>query len=284
MQMLAMAVMQIRLLRCTGVWGGALGAALCVALGVAAMPGQAVAADAALQVKTPARVLNVEQLPWQAPAAARLEFDVRGSYKGFPYQTTARLHWLPSGQRYEAMQEVQVPLVGARRQASVGVLGAQGLLPQVFTDRGRRDDTTTFDSAAGTIRFSRGTDPAPWVHGTQDRLSVFFQMAGWLAAAAPRYPAGTLMALRAASNRNVAVWTFRVVGEERLQLPFGSMQAVRLERVRGKGGSGGDAGVSSVAGGESFTLWLAQELDYLPARMYWVEKDQEVTLQLQALP
>jgi len=116
-------------------------------------------------------------LAWRAPAAARLQFTVQGKFKGLPYQTRAQLDWLPQGQRYEAAQEVQIPVLGSRRQSSVGSIGPQGLQPEIFLDRSRKEYSTTFDAAAGQIRFSRGSDPAPWQRGTQDRMSVFFQVA-----------------------------------------------------------------------------------------------------------
>ena len=200
-------------------------------------------------------------LAWRAPAAARLQFEVQGKVKNFPYKTQAQLDWLPQGQRYEASQSLQVPIVGVRRQSSVGHIGPQGLSPEIFMDVGRKEYSTTFDATAGQIRFSRGNEPALWANGIQDRMSVFFQVAGMLAAAPQRYPQGTQIIVQTASSSRVAPWTFIVRGTETLQLPAGRIAAIRLEH---QSESGLEDGLQS-------SLWLAPSMQYLPVRIRLLE-------------
>ena len=113
---------------------------------------------------------------WKAPAAARMEFAVQGKYKNLPYQTKAQMDWLPQGQRYEASQQVQVPLVGIRRQASVGSIVPQGLQPDIFIDRGRKEYSTTFDAQTGQIVFSRGSAAEGYVfiNASLEKLSILY--------------------------------------------------------------------------------------------------------------
>lgn len=219
------------------------------------------ATTAPVQVRNAQGQLSNAMIAWKAPSAARLQFVVQGKIKNLPYQTKAQLDWLPNGQRYEASQEVQVPVVGSRRQASVGAIGPQGLLPEIFIDRGRKEYTTTFEATTGQIRFSRGAQPAPWVSGTQDRMSVFFQVAGMLAAAPKRYTAGSTITMQAASSSRVAPWTFTVRSLETLQLPAGRMQAIKLEHSS-------DSGIED---GLQSTLWLAPSLGYMPVRIRLLE-------------
>ena len=207
------------------------------------------------------KAIAANTLTWRAPGAARLQFDVQGKIKSFPYKTKAQLDWLPSGNRYEASQELQVPLVGVRRQSSTGSIGPQGLLPEIFMDRGRKEYSTTFDASAGSIRFSRGSEPATWVSGTQDRMSVFFQVAGMIAAATHRYPPGTQIMVQAASSNRVAPWTFTVRGTETLQLPAGKLSALKLEHQSESG----------LEDGLQAALWLAPSLQYLPVRIRMLE-------------
>nr|WP_246253933.1 hypothetical protein [Comamonas jiangduensis] len=188
-------------------WSAALrsapsGLALSLALSAGALQAQTTAAP--IEVRNAQGKPVVSALAWKAPAAARMQFTVQGKFKNLPYQTKAQLDWLPQGQRYEASQEVQIPVLGSRRQASVGAINANGLRPEIFLDRSRKENSATFDAQAGQIRFSRGSEPAPLVPGTQDRMSVFFQLAGMLAAAPKAYPAGTRITVQAASTSRVA--------------------------------------------------------------------------------
>ena len=231
-------------------------------------------AAAPIEVRNAQGKLSTAAVVWKAPAAARLQFAVQGKFKNLPYQTKAQLDWLPQGQRYEASQEVQIPIAGSRRQASVGAIGAQGLQPEIFIDRSRKEYSTTFEPANGHIRFSRGSEPAPWVSGTQDRMSVFFQVAGMLAAAPLRYPAGSTITIQAASSSHVTPWTFTVRGTENLQLPAGRMSAIRLEH----------SSPSSADDGLESSLWLAPSLQYLPVRIRMREDGgrDELDLKLQS--
>ena len=248
--------------------------ALALILGMSATASYAQSNTAPIEVRTAQGQRAKAPLAWRAPDAARLQFTVQGKYKGMPYQTKAQIDWLPQGQRYEAAQEVQIPIVGSRRQSSVGTIGPTGLLPEIFIDRARKENSATFDTKAGQILFSRGNEPAAWVHGTQDRMSVFFQVAGMIAAAPQRYPQGTKITIQAASSSRVAPWTFTVRGTENLQLPAGRMQALKLEH----------SSDSSAEDNLQSALWLAPGLQYLPVRIRMQEDGgrDELDLKLQS--
>jgi hypothetical protein len=245
-------------------WSAALRSApsclvLSLALSAGALHAQTITAP--IEVRNAQGKPVVSALAWKAPAAARMQFTVQGKFKNLPYQTKAQLDWLPQGQRYEASQEVQIPVLGSRRQASVGAINANGLRPEIFLDRSRKENSATFDAQAGQIRFSRGSEPAPLVPGTQDRMSVFFQLAGMLAAAPKAYPPGTRITVQAASTSRVAPWTFTVRGTENLALPAGRMAAIKLEHNS----------ESNDAEGVQSALWIAPSLGYLPVRIRMVE-------------
>ena len=245
-----------------------------LALSCTAVYTQAQTTAAPIEVRNAQGQLSKSPAAWRAPAGARMQFTVQGKYKNLPYQTKAQLDWLPQGARYEAAQEVQIPIVGVRRQSSVGTLSAAGLQPEIFMDRGRKESSATFDPKAGNITFSRGDTPAPWALGTQDRISVFFQVAGMLAASPKSYPVGTQIKVLAASSSHVSPWTFTVRGTETLQLPAGRMTALKLEH----------SSESNRANGIESALWLAPSLQYLPVRILMVEDDgrDELDLKLQS--
>lgn len=239
--------------------------ALCSSYATAVQPNAAPAASAVTKPRTQA---------WQTPPAARLGFTVQGKVKNFPYQTKAQLDWLPQGDRYEASQELQVPLIGSRRQSSTGRIGKDGLQPEIFMDRSRNERSTTFDAQSGQILFSRGDAPVAWTPGIQDRMSVFFQVAGMLAAAPQRYPQGSKIALKTASTSRVTPWVFTVHGVETLQLPAGTMRALKLEHHSD----------STDADGIQSAIWLAPQLQYLPVRIRLLEDGgrDELDLKLQS--
>lgn len=194
-------------------------------------------------------------LPVQLPAPTRLSFEVSGQAKRFEYRASAELLWQHDGHSYQARQQIKALLIGTRAQASQGQVTAAGLVPQRFTDQGRREKSAELDFAAQQARFTPAAAPAPIGAGAQDRLSVFFQLSALLAAAPERYPAGSEITFTTVGNNDAERWTFRVQALETLQLPLGALPALHLERL------------PRHAGDQQAALWLAPALGYLPARI-----------------
>lgn len=191
------------------------------------------------------------------PAPQKLKFDVTGQAKSFQYSARAELLWQHDGQSYQARQQISLMLLGSRTQSSSGTLGSAGLQPQRFGDRTRSEKAAHFNYDQQRVTFSANAPEAILAPGTQDRLSVFVQLGALLAAAPERYPVGTRIQLATAGTGSVDAWTFTVEGEETLNLPLGSLQTLRLQRL-----PRADHGYDQKA-----QLWLAPELGYLPARI-----------------
>ena len=191
------------------------------------------------------------------PAPQKLKFDVTGQAKSFQYSARAELLWQHDGQNYQARQQISLMLLGSRTQSSSGTLGSAGLQPQRFGDRTRSEKAAHFNYDQQRVTFSANAPEAILAPGTQDRLSVFVQLGALLAAAPERYPVGTRIQLATAGTGSVDAWTFTVEGEETLNLPLGSLQTLRLQRL-----PRADHGYDQKA-----QLWLAPELGYLPARI-----------------
>lgn len=189
------------------------------------------------------------------PAPMRLFFEVTGQAKRFEYHASAELLWQHDGSRYQARQEIKAFLIGSRAQASSGQIAASGLIPERFSDQSRSEKTADFDFAAQQARFSTQAPPAAIGAGAQDRLSVFLQLSGLLAAAPQRYPPGTEITFTTVGSNDAERWTFRVQGLETLELPQGALEALKLERL------------PRHAQDQQAALWLAPALDYLPARI-----------------
>ena len=194
--------------------------------------------------------------PVTVPAAASLVYDVAGTSRGLAYQAQSHLHWRPMDGRYEAEWQTQ----GAspqrfRRWHSQGLLTGTGLAPQRFAETTRSERAAHFDAEGGRVRFSANTPDADWLPGGQDRLSVVLQLAGMLAAAPGRYPAGSAIVVQTASAREATASTWTVQDDEALDVMGQTVPcAVLLHRP--------DGPYEPVT-----TLWLAKPLGYLPARL-----------------
>ena len=227
--------------------------------------------EAAAPAPTPAASLPpVKLLP-----PARLDFEVTGKAKGFGYNAGAELVWQHDGSSYSAHQEIKVFLLGSRSQDSVGSITEHGLQPRRFGDRARSERAAHFDFAAGRVTFSANTPAAPIEPGAQDRLSVFLQLGGMLAAAPERYPAGTQIAMTTIGARAADVWTFTVEGEQSLDLPIGQLTAVQLQRLPRREYD------------QKAQVWLAPSLGYLPVRIRLTEANgdfAELNLQSREAP
>lgn len=243
--------------------GVILGCAASLAPAVGATP----AAPAAAVTVTPqGETLHV-------PGSVTLDYEVKAKAFGLPVTTTARFIWQLQGDRYHGQWNVQVPILGERRQRSEGKVTADGLAPDVYTEQVKVEKTARFDYAAKKIRFSDGTPDGALVPGTQDRLTISMQLGMLIAAAPGRHPAGSVMVVPTAGVRHVDPWHWRVVGNETLTLAGQPVTCIKLERL------------PQEADDSHIDLWLAPSLEYLPVRLRVVQSDGDlVDQQLSALP
>jgi len=196
--------------------------------------------------------------PWRAPISGAWAYDVAGQAKGLNYRAIATMTWQQDGQRYDAQLELKALFVGSRTQHSQGRLGPDGLEPLRFTDKARKERVLEFDWAAGQLH-SPGAAATALQAGAQDRLSLFLQL-GRQMALLPSPPAiGHGWTVPVASPGEVEPWTFTYAGAESLVLPAGTLTAWKLERA------------PRHAHDQRVELWLAPELDFLPARIRLVQ-------------
>lgn len=164
------------------------------------------------------------------PGSVRLNYKMTGLASGFNYHASGVMTWQQDDNHYEASMVVSAFLLGSRALESRGSITADGLAPTLFADKGRDQRTATFQADKGTISFSVNTPEAPWKRGAQDRVSVFFQLASLLAGQPNGFPAGTKIPIYTVGPRDVDTWTFTVAGEETLDLPIGTVSAIKLTR------------------------------------------------------
>jgi Protein of unknown function (DUF3108) len=192
---------------------------------------------------------------FKAPDSALLKYQVQGQAKGFNYWASAELNWQQDGKDYEARLEVSAFLLGSRVQSSKGTLGPEGIMPTRFSDKTRNELAAHFQRDKGIISFSANSPDAPLLKGAQDRLSVVLQLSSLLAADPTRFPTGTMLSFQTVSQREAEVWQFLVEKEELLQLPFGEINAIKLNRKPRREFD------------QQIEIWFAPTLGYLPVRL-----------------
>lgn len=216
-------------------------------------------ADAA---KPSAKPANGAQLPqaqatqnYAFPGSVRLKYTVKGETKGIPLTLDGELLWLHDGKTYDARMEISHFLLGSIVQTSSGQLGLHGLEPTRFADKRRSEVAAHFDRNRGKVIFSANTPDADLLPGAQDQLSVFVQLAAMLGGDPKRYPAGTEVVFQAIGSRSSESWVFKVGDTEKLALPGGEVQAVKLSRP------------ATGAYDSSAEIWLAPDMAYMPVRI-----------------
>jgi hypothetical protein len=195
------------------------------------------------------------------PAPARLHYEVTVQTHGFAFAGRAQFDWKHDGQQYEARLELTGPGFPQRLQRSTGRITGEGLEPGYFSDKGRSEQATHFDREQGRVVFSSNRPQTAITEGMQDRLSVVVQLSMLIGGQPARFPAGTRIAIPTASTRDTDTWTFSVEGEEELDLPGGSVRALKLQRTpRGPYD-------------QQLELWLAPGMDYAPVRLRLTNPD-----------
>lgn len=180
------------------------------------------------------------------------------------WESTDGQYTLTSTARATGIFSLFVP--GTLIQVSRGTVGPAGLRPLHFWiqrgQSGNRTESATFDWGTGILRFGRAGEErtAPLIEGSQDVLSVLYQ----LALTAPH--AGVLE-LAVTNGRKFDRYRYRVVDEETLDTPLGPLVTEHLERVR----EGNEDGLE---------LWLARDHHYLPVKIRFTDRRGEVAEQL----
>lgn len=195
----------------------------------------------------------------QASPPARVEIDYTVLHNGGPLATvthvlehdghTYRLHetWEGSG---------LLSLLGEVRRTSRGEVTAAGLRPLEYEDRRPRRETArarfAWDEGTLTQEFRDGPRARPLPAHAQDRLSFLF-------APAFHAPGTGPLEYHVADGKGVAHYVFEIAGRERVTVPAGEFDAVRL--------------VKRDDDGRSTQIWLDAERSYLPLRVLVVHKD-----------
>lgn len=195
------------------------------------------------------------------PGSAHLEYDAVGMSRGLNYYAVGELIWLHDGDSYKLQIRAGAPgFVGAlvikpRVFESTGRLTASGLAPGRYADKWRSERAAHFDRVRNQIVFSANAPSVTFAAGVQDRVSVFLQLSAMVAGAPLDFPIGAKASFETVDHRELQLWTFEVEREEMLDLPGGQVPTLKWVRKPRRQYD------------QTFELWLAPGLSYLPARI-----------------
>ena len=160
-------------------------------------------------------------------------------------------------------------------QSSKGRIGAQGLLPERYAERrGKRPERVIrFDYERGRMIGIGDPPEVSLLPGTQDRLSIFYQL-GLMARRSPaRFEPGRRFILPLASMKRIDKPSFDVVGGESVNTVRGSLSALRFT-VRNE----------SDPEDPKIDVWLADSMSMLPARIRVEDHDGKIIDQVLVPP
>lgn len=137
------------------------------------------------------------------------------------------------GGKYELLETTKgrgfLAVLGTIKRSSRGTVVANSLRPVEFVDErtGRETARATFDWGARTLtmQFRGGPEVQPLPVNPQDRLSFLLSLAF-----AP--PGAQPVNMSVADGGSVSHYAFAVVGRERVKIPAGEFETVKIERVR----------------------------------------------------
>jgi hypothetical protein len=217
----------------------------------------------------PTRLALLLAALWSGTAAAlppekltvTYEVTYRGIMTAVVGEVTEQLRH--GGGKYEIQETTKgrgvMALKGTISRSSRGSVAADGLRPAEFVDErsGRQTARVWFDWAANkmTMQFREGPEVQPMPPNAQDRLSFILNFAF-----AP--PGDKPVRMSVADGGSVSRYTFAVVGRERLKVPAGEFDTVRVARLK-----------DGPEDRRTSEMWLAPAHGYIPVRMLATEKD-----------
>jgi hypothetical protein len=150
-------------------------------------------------------------------------------------------------------------LAGEAQRSSRGTIAADGLRPLEYEDvRSRREPARArfeWETKMLTLQFRDGPQTRPMPAHAQDRLSFLFAFAF-------RAPGKRPTEFNVVDGKGVAEYIFDNAGRERIRIPAGEFDALRLVQRK-----------ASPDDRRSSEIWIDPSRSYLPLRVLVVQKD-----------
>lgn len=199
------------------------------------------------------------------PPSAELAYTIKARQKGIPLEGDGTMRWSFQGGRFHATNEARAVLIGKILDArSEGGVDTFGLAPASYFEKRFRKEpaTTSFDRAAGTIRFTNSEQTYPIKGGEQDRNSVIWELVAVARGARGKVKSGASWDFVVAGVRDAEPWSFRVVRQEKIGTPLGELNTLHITRVR-----------PADSTDQHIDIWLAPSMEWYPVRIRYSEDD-----------
>ena len=210
-----------------------------------------------------------------APACVRgapppdftLDFAVTAARPPLRLNGSNRLDYSAADGRYTLRSVLDAGGLYSARQESSGNVDSAGWRPQRYEETTTRRGTSSasIDWTAQRVTFSGDEAPADAPAGLQDRLSILLHLGREQA----RRPKTSGYDLPIVGPRHVSRYRIEVQGRERIEVPYGRFETVRLVRLRDDGD-------------DRLEVWLAPALCWLPVQLRFVEARQTIEQRLSA--
>lgn len=203
------------------------------------------------------------------PKSARFVYESSGTVRvgGFVLQVRGHTttHWQFRDGHYKSDLSIDVVSFA---QSSQGQFDPEvGLAPDRYVETRRRNVvfTTLFDWPGRHVSFTEDNRQGTAEPGSQDRLSVQFQLSVLRQVYPERFVRGAVMPITLAGTRDVSHWTFTVTGEDMVDSGIGRLRALRVLSNR-----------TTETGDESLEVWISEKLDWFPVRIRIVDKNRNI--------
>lgn len=209
-----------------------------------------------------------------APSSARLAYKVVYVDRKHPepvrYYGIGTIDWASGDGRYRSALVAAVDFLlfklNVLASQSEGSITPAGIEPDRYTESPRRRATVAVNfnrDARQSISFSASSAEVPLVAGTQDRLSVLFQIGALLRGDPGRASASARFEVPVAGVRGeVETWAFENIGIETIETGVGALSTAHLRRALRPDTN--DRGVD---------VWIAHRDGGYPARVVYTEPD-----------
>lgn len=189
------------------------------------------------------------------PINTRLNYQLKGYYRG-DFYGSARVQWVRDAeQRYQASIDVSVALLFKLRMTSQGRINPVALVPEVYEEdvRGRK---RLARFGPQTVQLDNGnTVPRP--AGLQDTASQFVQLSQDFATGRTPLAVGAVVPVALGRPGGVDHWVYDVVGLDTLSTGVGEVQAFHLK----------PRPLTQARGQINSEMWFSPQLQHLPVRI-----------------
>ena len=220
-------------------------------------------------------VIDLSNLHIVPPPSGTMEMKLVYVAKNLnPVYGMGRIQWTIKDSSYEmhidASLDLLLTTLRLYQLQSEGNLGQHGIAPLRMTEsrRGRSETATHFHYDTKMISFSASANQVEMSAGTQDKASIFMQLAGIGVAAPEQFVSGKKMTIQVAENREAEKFQFVVQGQEEITTPLGKVQTWHVTRPPRPGFYN-----------STLELWFAPAYHWYPLQIRNTEPNGAVTTQ-----